>query len=72
MKTFFSELWNDPAKFRGAMRGVMILAAGGVATGVIPLPKELGGWIGTAIPWLLGGGAAAIPAGQSNDKGDSK
>lgn len=68
MKTFFSELWNDPAKFRAAMRAVLIVVAGAIATGAIPLPGAFAGWVGTMIPVFLGGAAAAIPAGEANPK----
>lgn len=68
MKVFFSELWNDPAKFRAAMRAILVLIAGAIATGAIPLPEAFAGWVGTLIPVLLAGGAVAIPAGQTNNK----
>lgn len=68
MKTFFVELWNDPAKFRAAMRGAAVVLAGALATGAIPLPVAFAGWLGTLLPVVLAGGAAALPAGQTNPK----
>lgn len=66
MKTFFSDLWNDPAKFTGAMRMFAFFIAGAIQTGLIPLPAAASGWVGTIIPILIQGGAMAVPAGQAN------
>lgn len=67
MKQFFYDLWNDEAKFVGLIRGGMVIAAGGVASGVIPMPDgKAGDWLGYVLPWFLGAGAAAVPAGQKN------
>lgn len=68
MKTFFSDLWNDPAKFRAAVRGCLVVAAGAIAYGVIPLPAAFTGWVAAMIPILLAGGAVAVPAGETNLK----
>lgn len=66
MQKFFSDFWNDEARFIGLVRGVMVLVAGAITTGVIPLPASFAGWVGAAIPLLLNGAAVAIPAGQTN------
>lgn len=67
MKDFFVGLWTDETKFTAAMRGVAVLAAGGIATGAIPMPHgEVGAWMQYTLPWVLGAGAAAAPAGQKN------
>jgi len=67
MGKFFADLWNDPAKFVATVRAGMVFAAGAVATGLIPMPSgDFGAWLQYALPWLLGGGAAGMPAGQRN------
>lgn len=69
MKQFFVDLWYDESKFVGLIRGALVGVAGAVATGLIPMPDgKAGAWLQYVLPWLLGGGAATIPAGQKNKK----
>lgn len=73
MKEFFVSLWTDEAKFTGLVRGAMVGVAGGIATGAIPMPDgDTGKWLGYVLPYMLGVGAAAIPAGQKNPPSDGK
>lgn len=69
MKAFFVSLWNDESKFVGLVRAGLVGVAGAIATGLIPMPNgEWGNWLQYVLPWVLGGGAAGMPAGQKNPK----
>lgn len=67
MKEFFYSLWTDEAKFVGVCRGVAFAVAGALQTGLVKVPG-LDGWVGALLPWVLSGGAVAVPAGQRNVK----
>lgn len=63
MKQFFYSLWNDEAKFIGVCRGIAFAIAGALQTGLVTIPG-LDGWVGAMLPWVLSGGAVAVPAGN--------
>lgn len=65
MKDFFYNLWNDEAKFIGACRAVAFTVAGALQTGLVKIPG-LEGWVGAMLPWVISGGAVAVPAGDKN------
>jgi hypothetical protein len=73
VKTFFSDIWNDPAKFTAACRGALVMVGGLVGTGLVHVP-------GTAndaatsqiIGILLGGFGASMAAGQKNPQPETE
>ncbi len=63
--TLLLDLWNDPAKFRAALRATIVALATAVNTGVIPVPLNTWGWYLTQFAMAV---AVGIPAGQTNPK----
>lgn len=64
VKPFLQNLWNDPAAFRAALRGLVALISGLIVNGVIVFP------VGSKFAWyasiFTGAAALMFPAGETN------
>jgi hypothetical protein len=63
VKALLSGLWNDPAKFRAAVRAVVGTVGALALAGLIP---HVNPDTAKAVGAVLMGGAWATPAGQQN------